>query len=302
MHDRTTRNFLVALLLTYAVARVLQIFPTRVPTLLIVVLHVLPPAAFALLHGRRLFGTRGILAFSFFCLASAIFFESLGLRTGFPYGHYTFTAVMGPKILQLPILLALAYLGVGYCAWMIASLIVRPTPRSRTALWLVPILASVVMSAWDFAMDPVWVNIDRAWIWFQGGAWFGVPLTNFAGWLLTNWIGYQAFALWLHRRPTSTPAAPSGWNRLAILMYAVTAAGNLLLAVPSAVPAFIPATITDAAGRHWSTPSVIHASILVSLLIMMPFALVAWIRSPRYPCPRRSESAGASQLSPRVPA
>ena len=299
MQDRTTRNLLVALLLTYAVARVLQIFPTRIPTLLIVVLHVLPPAAFAVLHGRRLFGTRGILAFTFFCLASAIFFESLGLRTGFPYGHYTFTGVMGPKILQLPILLALAYLGVGYCSWIVASLIFRAAQRSRTAQFAIPFLASIVMTAWDFAMDPVWVNTDHAWVWFHGGPWFGVPLTNYTGWLLTNWIGYQAFAFWLHRRPTSTPAAPANWNGLAILLYAITAAGNLLLAVPSAVPPFIPATITDAAGRHWSTFSVIHASVLVSLLIMLPFALVAWTRNANRD---RSESPTAGQLSCHITA
>jgi hypothetical protein len=44
-------RILIALLLLYTVARVLQDFPTRVHTLLIVALHVLPPAAFALLHG-----------------------------------------------------------------------------------------------------------------------------------------------------------------------------------------------------------------------------------------------------------
>jgi putative membrane protein len=108
---------------------------------------VLPPAAFALLHGHRLYGTRGILAFTFFCLASGTFFESLSLRTGFPFGHYTFTSVMGPKILQLPILLALAYLGVGYLAWVLASLIVSAAPRTRTGLWVMPILASIVMTA-----------------------------------------------------------------------------------------------------------------------------------------------------------
>jgi uncharacterized membrane protein len=278
MHDRRTgRNALVALLLVYIVARVLQDFPARVPTLLIVVLHVLPPAAFALLHGRRLYGTRGILIFSAACLGSGSFFESLSLRTGFPFGRYFFTSVMGPKIFGLPILLALAYLGIGYLSWVLASLLVSAKPGSRSRVLLLPVVAACVMTAWDLAMDPVWCNIDRAWVWQKGGAYLGVPATNFAGWLLTTWVGYQLFALWLRGRATPAPAIQ--WNRLAVMMYSVAALGNLLLAVPSALPPVVPATITDAAGRHWPATDAVAASILISLLVMTPLALLAWVRA-----------------------
>jgi uncharacterized membrane protein len=149
------RNVLIALLLIYIVARVLQDFPAEVPTLLIVVLHVLPPAAFALVHGRRRYGTRGILAFAAACLGSGTFFESLSLRTGFPFGHYFFTGIMGPKILQLPILLALAYLGIGYLSWMLASIILGAAPGARSGVLLLPVIAACLMTAWDLAMDPV---------------------------------------------------------------------------------------------------------------------------------------------------
>jgi len=32
-------------------------------------------------------------------------------------------------------------------------------------------------------------------LWHDGGADFGVPLTNYLGWLLTSWMFYQVFAL-----------------------------------------------------------------------------------------------------------
>jgi hypothetical protein len=54
------RGALVVLLVLYAVSRVLQIFPTQVPTLPIVVLHVAPPALFAVIHGWRVYGAKGI--------------------------------------------------------------------------------------------------------------------------------------------------------------------------------------------------------------------------------------------------
>jgi putative membrane protein len=272
-----SRDALVALLLVYAAARVLQVFPTHVPTLLIVVLHVLPPAIFALVHGRRVYGTRGIAVFTVLCLAVGSFFESLSLRAGFPFGHYYFTGVMGPKVLELPILLALAYVGVGYLAWVVASLIVGAPANSWKGLIVLPWIAATVMSAWDLAMDQVWANIDRAWVWQRGGGYFGVPFSNFFGWLLTTWVVYQAFALWLRGRQTTAPTQE--WNRLAVLMYGITATGNLLLAIPSAVPATYPAMITDPAGRHWLTSDIVCSCLLVSILVMGPFALIAWVRA-----------------------
>ncbi len=280
---RATRSALIVLLLLYVVARLLQIFPTRVPTLLIVVLHVLPPALFAFVHGRRVYGPRGIAIFMALCLGIGSLLESLSLRTGFPFGHYFFTGVMGPKLLQLPIPLALAYVGVGYLAWVVASFVVAAPPRSRAALFVVPCIAAVVMTAWDLAMDPVWTHIDRAWVWLDGGGYFGVPFSNYFGWLLTTWLFYQAFALWLRRQPHAT--VQPRWSRLALLMYGITAAGNLLLAIPSAVPPLFPKTITDAAGRHWFTSDVIGACILVTVFVMAPFALVAWVRAGSAPPP-----------------
>jgi putative membrane protein len=256
---------------------VLQVFPNQVPTLLIVVLHVLPPALFALIHGRRLYGTKGIVVFMVLCLVISSALESLSLRTSFPFGHYYFTGVMGLKLFQLPLLLSLAYVGVGYLAWVVASLIVGAPQSSRAATFIVPCVAAVVMCSWDLAMDPVWANIDRAWVWLDGGGYFGVPFSNFFGWLLTTSIFYQAFALWLRGQPLR-PSDPT-YSRLAVLMYGIVALGNLLVAVPSALPPSWPKTIADAAGRQWQTSDIIRASILTSVFVMVPFALIAWVRA-----------------------
>lgn len=277
MGNAGARKFLIVLWLIYLCARVLQAFPTQVPTLLIVVLHVVPSAVFALIHGQRTYGTRLTTIFLGLCLAVASGFEILGLRTGFPFGHYWFTAVMGPKVLDMPVLLALAYVGVGYVSWVVAESIVGRQGSTATRLLITPVGASCVMTAWDLAMDPVWMNIDHAWVWRDGGAWFGVPLSNYFGWMLTTWMFYQAFALVLTRR-NSRPSTPQ-WTRLAILLYATVALGNVLLALPSAVPAGYPRVIIDAAGRRWMLTDVTGVCLLISFCVMTPFALAAWVRA-----------------------
>jgi putative membrane protein len=251
-------------------------FADRLPTLLVVVLHVLPPAVFAIVHGSVLYRLKGILVFALTCLCIGTVTESLSLRTGFPFGHYHFTEVMGPKFLGLPLLLVLAYLGIGYCSWVLGILILgmcgRPVAGYRT--FALPVVASFIMLAWDLSMEPDWSTVDRAWIWLDGGQYFGVPFSNFFGWYLTAYLFFQTFAFYCRaRRAQSTPISSHYW-RMPILMYGICAAGNLLiLRLPMAPP-----IVSDATGRGWVTMNVLIADGLVSLFIMGPIAVTAWTR------------------------
>jgi uncharacterized membrane protein len=273
--DEQRRFVLLALLFLFLVARILQLFAGRVPDLLIVTFHVIPPALFAVVHGARIYRSRGILIFISLCLGVGTFFESLSLRTGFPFGYYRFTDLMGPKLFDLPILLALAYVGMGYLSWVLAAVILdcQNGPLSGRNIVLLPLAASFVMTAWDFSMDAVWADIDHAWVWRNGGSYYGVPTSNFFGWFLTVYIFYQLFALYLRNR--FIMRSPTSHWRLAILFYAASAAGNLLVvAPPSMVGHFV-----DAAGKQWAIPGILWASRFVSILLMMPLSLIAWIKA-----------------------
>jgi len=268
-------------LLAYVVARVCQLYADRLPTLLIVLLHVVPPALFALVHGSFLYRPRGILFFAVFCLGFGTLAENVSLRTGFPFGHYYFKDVMGPKIFQLPVLLALAYLGIGYVAWILALVILgyADKPIDGTRVLMLPFLASLIMVAWDLSLDPGWSTLDRAWIWQDGGRYFGVPVSNFFGWFLTTYVYYQAFALYCRANPIPAGPSPRGLWLPAILFYAVCGLGNvLILKLPMAPP-----VVTDAAGKRWLTADILRNCVLVSLLVMVPLALLAWHKARARP-------------------
>jgi uncharacterized membrane protein len=262
----------------YAIARVLQIFSGRVPMLAVVVLHVIPPALFALVHGALRYRLRGIVVFFAICLIVGGAVENIGVLTSLPFGHYYFTSVMGPKILFVPVLLALAYVGMAYLSWTLAIVIAGDGAKSALAglrVATIPLIASFAMAAWDFAMDPVWSTVLHAWIWRDGGIYFGVPISNFIGWFLTVYLIFQLFALYV-RRPSSTvsPLPHRYWN-LAVLFYAVSAAGNLLLLLPHHGPS----VVSDPTGAQWQVASITAATALVSVFVMGAFALLAWSRS-----------------------
>ena len=255
------------MLFLYAAARILQLYSAVFPSLALVALHVVPPALFALFHAARIYRWKGSLVFAAFCLGTGCFFENLSLRTGFPFGHYYFTELMGPKIFQLPVLLALAYLGMGYASWILSVLIVG----SRS--WLTPTIAAFVMVAWDLSMEPTWSTVDRAWIWRDGGSYFGVPVSNFLGWYLTAFLFYAMFARYLrNREPLNQPA--SYW-RLPVYLYSLSALGNLLLAVPAKTAIQFAPVIQDASGKSWLLADIMGTYILISLFVMLPFSLIA---------------------------
>jgi uncharacterized membrane protein len=264
-----TRTALWALIALYALACLLQLFPA--PILLLILLHVLPPLLFALLHGTLAYRLRGMLLFAALSLIVGNVFENLSIRTGFPFGHYHFTAAMGPKLFLVPITLGLAYLGVGYLAFVIGRLLVcgPAAPLSGRRVFLVPVVAAFAMVAWDVSMEPVWSTLLRLWVWHEGGPYFGAPLSNFFGWYLTVYVFYQLFALYLARTPAAAPLPRTYWN-LAILCYGLCAAGNLL--VPMSRPA---AVVTDPSGAVWQVSAITRACALASLLAMGPFVLLA---------------------------
>jgi Carotenoid biosynthesis protein len=270
---RPMRILLWAALAIYLCARICQLYADRLPTLLIVVLHVVPPAVFALVHGSILYRFKGMLVFTAFCLSVAGLSESLSLYTGLPFGSYYFTEVMGPKISGLPVLLVLAYLGMAYCSWLLSLLIVgyrKPITGLRTVI--VPLLASSVLLAWDLSMEADWSTVDRAWIWRDGGPYFGVPLTNFIGWYLTAFLFFQGFAFYCRSKAPLPVLVPPIYWRAGIFLYAVCALGNLLvLRLPMA-----PAVVFDASGKPWITAHVLIADALVSIFLMGLIVLLAW--------------------------
>ena len=164
-------------------------------------------------------------------------------------------------------------------------------PVSGLRVLILPLLASVIMLAWDLSMDPTWSMLDRAWIWQQGGSYFGVPVSNFFGWFLTAYLYYQAFALYCRAKAiASGPQSQRFWLP-AILFYAVCGLGNILILKQPMVPP----VATDPAGKQWLASDILGNCVLVSLLVMVPFSALAFLRTAEQPANTLRASRVSSQ-------
>ncbi len=168
---------------------------TTVP---VVGLAIVIMVAFVLIHGARFYGIRNIIAFAAITFIVSWCLESLSIATGFPFGNYYYTGI--GKIGEVPWVIMPAYLSTGYLAWMIAHILTGhfESALSRKDVLLIPFIGAFVMVMWDLVMDPIHSTIRHEWIWVNGGFYFGVPITNFAGWFLTVFLFFFLFSLYYH--------------------------------------------------------------------------------------------------------
>ncbi len=140
--------------------------------------------------------------------------EWLSINTGFPYGWYFYIDTTSHKelwVAGVPFFDSLSYVFLAYCSYTTALFILSPlkswrwnvvtleTRRIRRSLSAL-VLASFLQTFLDIVIDPVALQGRR---WFLGqiygyqenGLHFGVPLSNYFGWLLTSLFLVGAFQL-----------------------------------------------------------------------------------------------------------
>jgi uncharacterized membrane protein len=206
--------------------------------------------------------------------------ENIGTATGFPFGRYHFK--VGSNLIHvgaIPIIAGPLWFGMGYLAWIVAGTLLGVARRrldgeiERVAL---PIVAAFVMTQWDVVMDPPEATISKAWIWHEGGAHFGVPLSNYLGWLLTSWLFYQAFAIYLgrrHDRSARTVEQSRVLRLVAILLYLCSGLTHL-------VPWIMGQSgeVIDAANHTWRVADLRETTVVVLLFNLLFTSMLAGVR------------------------
>ena len=160
--------------------------------------------------------------------------------------------------------------------WVVASILLDGADRRLDRpldLVALPVIAAFVMTQWDLVMDRSESTIAKVWIWHDGGADFGVPLSNYFGWLLTAWLVFQAFALYLRRQPAPGASQGRKLHAIAILFYVSL---GLTHVVPWAMGQA--GEVVDAAGKTWQIADLRATTVAILLCTMLVSGLLAALR------------------------
>lgn len=226
-----------------------------------------------LIVGATDLGWRRTLLFGAWVWPLAWLSEFCSTRTGLPFGFYTYTGYTRGRelfIADIPFMDALSFTFLAYASFCLARGVLGrgASPLGVTAL------GGLLMMFLDVVIDPAAVRGDR---WFlgeifyypDGGLYFGVPVTNFVGWLVVGMLAIGGHLYWTGRwngRQSVTEPAGDPFGRKTVggiaLYYAV-------LGFNLAVTAWIGEWVLLACG------AILHATV-TALLCVVRRRPVAW--------------------------
>lgn len=104
--------------------------------------------------------------------------EAVGTATGFPFGSYSYTGTLGLEVLDVPVLVPLAWIMLGYPAFLAGQALGGTRWGWALGAW--------TLATWDLFLDPQMVQAGH-WVWDYPDPGLpgipGIPLTNYAGWV-----------------------------------------------------------------------------------------------------------------------
>ena len=230
------------------------------------ILLTISACSFALFHCFKRYGRRATLALYVFASAVSLSLENISIATGFPFGFYHYVNFIGPKILNVPILVTPVYFAIAYICWIVACVLCGQFEKklSGKAITLVPVVAMSLFTMWAIGLEVDASQVLKLWVWKYPGEFFGVPVACTAGWALTTLLIFIIFAFYLLRYEKSPTKENAGsfaskafWLEC-VAMFAITALWTILK----------PVVLPDAG---------LASAALVTVFTMMFAALIATI-------------------------
>ena len=121
--------------------------------------------------------------------------ELVGVRTGWPYGEFTYGVDLGPMLLgEVPLGLPVFFFPLVLNAYLLVLLLLGPRAKS-TFIRLLATLSTVLLI--DLVLDPGAVAIG---FWgYEQAQFYGVPWSNYRGWVLSGAVAVLLFDLGFDR-------------------------------------------------------------------------------------------------------
>jgi uncharacterized membrane protein len=168
-------------------------------TVVTVVVFFLASATHALVHR----GARWAGLYLLVTAGTGLAAEAVGTATGVPFGDYEYADSLGPQLLDVPVVIPLAWAMFAYPCLVVGQRL------ARTAVGAAAV-GGFAMASWDLFLDPQMVEAGH-WRFSDVEASLpgapDIPLSNYLGWLLVAWLMLGALQL-LGRRPDADDRVP----------------------------------------------------------------------------------------------
>jgi putative membrane protein len=127
------------------------------------------------------------------CFIEGMLAEIIGVNTGYLFGHYHYTHVMGPQVLGVPLIIGINWFIVIYCSGILISkfshyLMSRMPDTEQERLqgvyhWTLLLDGALLTVLFDWVMEPVAMKLNF-WQWENDK----IPFSNYLSWLALSMI------------------------------------------------------------------------------------------------------------------
>lgn len=152
-------------------------------------------ATASLVHAATTRGARTALAVLVVAGGLGLLAETVGVRTGVPFGEYAYADSLGAKALGVPVVVPLAWTMMAWPCLLLGRRLAGGLPGRAARRVATAAAGGLTLAAWDLYLDPQMVAAGH-WTWrFPEPALPGVPgvpLTNYAGWVLVALVMVSA--------------------------------------------------------------------------------------------------------------
>ena len=191
----------------------------------------------AIFHGVPMLGVKNMVILSVISAAASLFFESMGINFGLFFSKYIYTDIIpGPKLFGFDVYSIIGY-GIGiYLVWAVAQAAAGKFDNEyrKGDVFIIPIIATFLVVAVDYATDPLMATISKAYLWVEPGVYYGIPFQNYLGWYLMAYVLFQcaALVLWWQSRKKTLKPVPEISQKKKFWYYPPIIYGSLFLQMP----------------------------------------------------------------------
>lgn len=185
--------------------------------------------------------------------------QLLGTLTGIPFGPVVYVQSAAPQLFSsmpwaVPFIWVIAVLN----SRGVARLIMRPWRKLRVyGYWLIGLTALLTL-LFGFGLEPYATHVKHYWFWRSTKLpidWYGTPLSNFLGWLVTTLL-ILAFATpaLMKKKPAKAPRNYDPlivWVSLNVLFIAGSLSQHLSTAAAVSAVACVAVSVFAVRGAQW---------------------------------------------------
>jgi len=121
--------------------------------------------------------TKSVTITSAIILILAFIIEYIGVRSGYPFGRYSYTNTLSPAVFSVPIAITLSWFSLTVNSFLLSKFLLFESKN----IYIVLVSAFIILGV-DFLLEPFASSVNGFWLWESSI----IPFQNYMSWFIAG--------------------------------------------------------------------------------------------------------------------